>query len=134
MSAVHVTVRVGSELYALPVETVLEVADVGRLTFVPGARPGTLGLQNLRGSALPIFDLAAVLGVSGDERRSRLVVTESRGRKAGLAVDEVRDVGSLPDAGDETDSPLLTRAALADTGLIGVLDLDALLDTLQGAA
>lgn len=134
MSAVHVTVRVGPELYALRVEQVLEVVEVGRLTVVPGARAGTLGLQNLRGSALPVFDLAALLGVSGDERRSRLVVTESGGCRAGLAVDEVRDVGPLPEDGDDADSPLLTRTTLTDDVLIGVLDLEALFATLQRTA
>jgi purine-binding chemotaxis protein CheW len=133
MSAVHVTVRVGPELYALPVDAVLEVAEVDRLTLVPGAPSATLGLQNLRGSALPVFELAALLGVSGGDP-SRIVVTECQGSRAGLAVDEVCDVGLLPDGGDESESPLLARAALTDAGLIGVLDLEELFDGLQGAA
>jgi purine-binding chemotaxis protein CheW len=132
MSAVHVTVRVGPELYALPVASVLEVAEVDRLTAVPGAPTGTLGLQNLRGSALPIFELAALLGVAGGEP-SRIVVTESQGSRAGLAVDEVCDVGLLPDEGDESESPMLARAALTDAGLIGVLDLEELFSGLEGA-
>jgi purine-binding chemotaxis protein CheW len=132
MSAVHVTVRVGPELYALPVSAVLEVAEVDRLTAVPGAPTGTLGLQNLRGSALPIFELAALLGVSGGEP-SRIVVTESQGSRAGLAVDEVCDVGLLPDEGADSESPLLARAALTDAGLIGVLDLEELFSGLEGA-
>jgi purine-binding chemotaxis protein CheW len=132
MGAVHVTVRVGPELYALPVDAVLEVAEVGRLTVVPGAAAGTLGLQNLRGSALPVFELATLLGTAGDEP-SRIVVAESGGARAAFAVDDVCDVGLLPDEGDESDSPLLTRATLTDAGLIGVLDVEGLFDELQGA-
>jgi purine-binding chemotaxis protein CheW len=132
MGAVHVTVRVGPELYALPVDAVLEVAEVGRLTVVPGAAAGTLGLQNLRGSALPVFELATLLGTSGDQP-SRIVVAESGGARAAFAVDDVCDVGLLPDEGDESDSPLLTRATLTDSGLIGVLDVKGLFDELQGA-
>jgi purine-binding chemotaxis protein CheW len=133
MGAVHVTVRVGPELYALPVDAVLEVAEVGRLTAVPGAPAGTLGLQNLRGSALPVFELASLLGISGEEPR-RIVVAESAGSRAAFAVDEVCDVELLPDAGEESDSPHLTRAALTDAGLVGVLDVGRLFAGLQGAS
>jgi len=133
MSAVHVTVRVGAELYALPVESVLEIAEVGRLTPVPGARPGTLGLQNLRGSALPIFDLARLLGVSGSEGPERVVIVDHEGCHAGLAVDEACDVGGLPEGDAETDSELLAGAALTDGGLVGIIDVGRLFDELQGA-
>jgi purine-binding chemotaxis protein CheW len=132
MSAVHVTVRVGAELYALPVEAVREIAELGHVTPVPGARAETIGLQNLRGSALPVYDLAAVLGIpSGDAQR--IAVVEAQGCRAGLAVDEACDVGELPDADEEAHSSLLLGAALTDHGLIGILDLDRLFDALRGA-
>ena len=60
MSEVHVQVRVGSELYALPVAHVLEVGEIGILTVAPGASRATLGVCNLRGDLLPVFDLATV--------------------------------------------------------------------------
>jgi purine-binding chemotaxis protein CheW len=132
MSTVHVTVRVNAELYALPVEAVVEVAEVGQLTPVPGTRAGALGLQNLRGTALPVFDLAELLGLSGGDTPRLLVVAEDGARRAGLAVDEVCDVGELPTADEESDSPLLRGAALTDAGLVGVVDLCHLFDELQG--
>jgi purine-binding chemotaxis protein CheW len=127
--------RVGEERYALPVENVLEVAEFGRPTLVPGAPPETLGVRNLRGEALPVFDLAAVLGIAREGTPTRLVVTEDRGRRVGFAIDEVRDVGELPGASEETDSPFLTAAVLTSGGLIGVVDLGVVLDRLaQGSA
>jgi purine-binding chemotaxis protein CheW len=133
MTAVHVTVRVGAELYALPVDAVLEIAEVGRLTPVPGARSGTLGLQNLRGSALPVFDLACLLGVSGSERPARVVIVDHEGCRAGLAVDEACDVGGLPEGEAETGSELLAAAALTDGGLVGMIDVERLFAELQGS-
>jgi purine-binding chemotaxis protein CheW len=133
MTAVHVTVRIGAELYALPVATVLEVTDVGKLTPLPGAPTATLGLQNVRGAALPVFSLAGLLGLSENGRAQRLVVAEDGARHAGLAVDEVCDVGELPAASEETDHPLLTGAALTDAGLVGILDLGRVFDEIQGA-
>jgi purine-binding chemotaxis protein CheW len=132
MSAVHVTVRVGSELYALPVGSVLEIAEVGRLTPLPTAPPGTLGLQNVHGAALPVFALATLLGISGDEGARLLVVVEDGARRAGLTVDEVRDVGELPPVEETPDHGLLSGAALTGAGLVGVLDLGRLFDDLQG--
>jgi len=134
MGAVQVTVRVNAELYAFPVEAVVEVAELGQPTPVPGAGPGAIGLQNLRGSALPVFDLATLLGIAGGETPTRLVVAELAGRRAGFAVDEVCDVGELPAAEEAHDTPLLLGAALTDRGLIGLVDLGRLLDELEGEA
>ena len=92
--------RVGKELYALSVEHVLEIAEIGDLTPLPGAGAAVLGVRNLHGQVLPVFDLATVLGLAGGGAPSRLIVAEARGRKAGLAIDEVTDVGDLPETSE----------------------------------
>jgi purine-binding chemotaxis protein CheW len=124
MSGVHVRIRLGGESYAVPVEHVLEVAELGKLSPVPGAPRSVLGIQNLRGEVLPVFDLAFVLGITGDSRRNRLLVTERGTIRAGFVIDEVTDVGTLPSPVEDTESKLLTGAALDDSGLIGVIDLE----------
>jgi chemotaxis signal transduction protein len=134
MSDVHVQVRVGSELYALPVKNVLEVGEIGALTVAPGASRATLGVCNLRGDLLPVFDLAAVLGLPRSESPQRMLVAERGGTRAGFAVDEVTDVDELPEADQEVDSELLSSAALIDGSLVGVIDVDRLFDTLEKAA
>jgi chemotaxis signal transduction protein len=134
MSDVHVQVRVGSELYALPVAHVLEVGEIGNLTVAPGASRATLGVRNLRGELLPVFDLATVLGLPRSESPQRMLVAERGGTRAGFAVDEVTDVDELPDADQDVDSDLLSSAALIDGSLIGVIDIDRLFDTLERAA
>jgi two-component system chemotaxis response regulator CheV len=134
MSDVHVQVRVGSELYALPVAHVLEVGEIGALTVAPGASRATLGVCNLRGDLLPVFDLAAVLGLPRSESPQRMLVAERGGTRAGFAVDEVTDVDELPEADQDVDSELLSSAALIDGSLVGVIDVDRLFDTLERAA
>jgi chemotaxis signal transduction protein len=124
MSGVHVRMRLGGESYAVPVEHVLEVAELGKLSPVPGAPRSVLGIRNLRGEVLPVFDLASVLGITGDGRRNCLLVTEHGSVRAGFAIDEVTDVGTLPSLVEGTESKLLTGAALDDSGLIGVIDLE----------
>jgi two-component system chemotaxis response regulator CheV len=134
VSAVHVHVRIGTELYALPVAHVLEIGEIGQLTVAPGASRATLGVRNLRGDLLPVFDLAAVLGLPRSEAPTRMLVAERGGTRAGFAVDEVMDVDELPDADQEVDSRLLSGATLIDNALIGVIDVDRLFDTLARAA
>jgi chemotaxis signal transduction protein len=130
MSGVHVRMRLGGESYAVPVEHVLEVAELGKLSPVPGAHRSVLGIRNLRGEVLPVFDLASVLGITGDGRRNCLLVTEHGSVRAGFAIDEVTDVGTLPSLVEGTESKLLKGAALDDSGLIGVIDLERVFATL----
>lgn len=131
MSALHVRVRVAAEHYALPVADVLEVAELGEVTPVPGAGPAVLGVCNLRGQVLPVVDLANVFALPTSEPR-RMVIAEQGGRKAGLAVDSVAGVEQLPDATEEVESRHLVGAALADGALVGVVDVASVLDSVGG--
>ena len=117
--------RVGGEAYALPVENVREVAELGEVTPVPGAGRSVLGVRNLRGEVLPVFDLGTVFGAESRGGRERLVVAERAGRRVGLAIDAVTDVGPLPEAAQDAESDLLTGTTLAGGELVGIVDVEA---------
>jgi chemotaxis signal transduction protein len=134
MSDVHVHVRVGAELYAFPVKHVLEVGEIGDLTVAPGSSYATLGVRNLRGDLLPVFDLAAVLGLPRSASPHRMLVAERGGTRAGFAVDEVTDVADLAEGDQDVDSELLSGAALIDGALVGMIDVDRVFDVLEQAA
>ena len=89
-------------------------AELGEISPVPGTDSTVLGVRNLRGRVLPVFDLALLFGVSGDGVPSKLVVAEDRGRQAGLAIDEVTDVAELPETAAETESQFLSGSTLED--------------------
>jgi purine-binding chemotaxis protein CheW len=127
MSAVHVRVRAAGEDYALPISSVLEVADLGEVTPLPGAPAGILGVRNLRGQVLPVIDLASVLGLAGGSPE-RIVVTEEVDRRAALAVDSVVDVAVIAAPTAETESDYLNGATLVDGDLVGLVDVRAMLD------
>lgn len=116
----------------MPVEHVLEVADLGVVRAVPGARREILGIRNLRGQILPVADLASLLGIPRPARAGLLLVAEAGGHLAGFAIDEVTDVASLADPAGETGSDLLMGATLGEGDLIGVIDVPAVFDALAG--
>jgi chemotaxis signal transduction protein len=134
MNGVHVRLRLGSERYAVAVEHVLEVAELGVLSAVPGAGAAVLGVRNLQGQVLPVFDLARVLAIAGDASAPYVVVAEHEGRLAGLAVDQVTDVDALAGAGEETEAAHLSGAVLEDGHLVGIIDVPRLFGALVRAA
>lgn len=129
------------EMYAIPVMNVVEIVGLGQLTAVPGARDEILGIRNLHGQIVPVIALARVLGTaslagrrgaSGPGPRSPLLVAEAAGIRAGFAVDQVVDVGELPDPTEETESEFLVGTMLHKGELIGVLDVAAIFAWLRG--
>ena len=130
MSRLHVRVQVADEHYALPVADVLEVAELGDVTPVPGAGPAVLGVRNLRGQVLPVVDLATIFEVAPG-KAERIVIAERDGLRAGLAVDAVAGVEQLPEATEEVGSGHLVGAALADGALVGVIDVESVLAAVQ---
>lgn len=84
--------RLAGDLYALEVSHLQEVLEVGRLTPIPLAPPALLGMVNLRGRILPLFDLKGVLGLSrqpGPTAAGQSAVVMRYGKQVlGFVVDE----------------------------------------------
>jgi purine-binding chemotaxis protein CheW len=126
----YVRVRLGAETYALPVSRVEEVAQLGSLTPVPGTVASVLGVCNLRGAILAVYDFAEVLGIEAPGPRSRIVVAEAVGRRVGLAVDSVDDVAELDAPITEVVSGLLVGSSVVDDELVGFVDVSAVFEIL----
>jgi chemotaxis signal transduction protein len=56
------TIRVGARPYALPLSELGWIAPAQRVTPLPSSDPALLGLSFVHGAAVPVFDLAVVLG------------------------------------------------------------------------
>jgi len=141
-----VVFRLGNEDYALPVDVVDEVVRRPvTLARVPRAPEFLRGAMNLRGRVVPVIDpsvrFASLAGVdvarAGNKAKGRVVVVTVGGVQAGLAVDEVHDILSLPlealhaapsltASGDR----MVDRIAIGTDGsrMIMVLDPKAVLD------
>ncbi len=86
MTDVHaVVLPVGADLYAVPIDRVKEVVAAPILTRLVTAPPHVLGLFNLRGQIVPLFDSAALLGLPSAGSTAFALVLQSRQGPIGLS-------------------------------------------------
>jgi purine-binding chemotaxis protein CheW len=137
------TFRIGGQLFALDVGAVGEVLHVDRVVRVPLAPPGVLGLTNLRGAAVAIVDLAAVLGLElgpaepAAAGQATALVFNLQGMRFAAAIDAVESV--FPIHSDEIresaaigeHSAIAGFLTLADQRVASVLDLGELAERVQ---
>jgi purine-binding chemotaxis protein CheW len=93
----YLTFVVSGERFAIDILEVREIIEVGLMTDVPLAPDYIRGVVNLRGSVLPVIDLAARIGRERSEltKRSCIVVVDLNidGKQSiGMLVDEVREI------------------------------------------
>lgn len=99
--ASFVTIGIDQEVFAVPVETVLEILDMRQTFRVPEAPPYMLGLIDLRGRSVPVIDLRSKLGLPSIEATlsTRILVLEvpTAGKTLvlGLVADRVFEVLAL---------------------------------------
>jgi chemotaxis signal transduction protein len=92
---------VDQELYSLPMEFLREVIATPRITPVPTAPATILGLVNVRGEIVPLFDVAALLGTGHISSALFAVVIEVEGGRAALATSEVPESGEVDERAGE---------------------------------
>lgn len=117
----------------MPVTHVREVIDLDEVVPVPGTPGDVIGVRNLRGQILPVIDLTALLGIERTAPPRQLLIAESNGQRAGLAIDEVSGIADLPDPATDSESDLLAGSVLVGTDLIGVIDVPRLFSELERA-
>lgn len=135
-------VRAGSQVLGLPIGQVREILTLEGLTPMPVEKPGFLGLANIRGEVVPVFDLKGVLegvpGQKGAGRRADVVVITAFGpvvlRAEGILGTVRGKAGDLkPPAGDPGPLGRLVAGVAPMPGyLLQVLDLEGLADVCLG--
>jgi len=86
--------RLHDQEFCVKTTTIREIRGWGPATPIPHAPPDVLGVMNLRGSVIPIIDLATKLGMPATQanERSAIVVAEVHSLVIGLLVDSVSDI------------------------------------------
>ena len=86
-----VVFSLGSEEYALPIGAVHEIIRFSEPRSVASEVPWIRGVIGLRGKIIPIFDLAARMGLEPGEPGKIVIVSGGAGQ-VGVMVDEVEEV------------------------------------------
>ncbi|HEY0588906.1 MAG TPA: chemotaxis protein CheW [Pseudoduganella sp.] len=116
----------GGRLCALPLSHVGETLRPLPVTPLPGVDACVLGAATLRGQAVPVVALSALLGAPAGAP-ARFVSLRLGSRTAALAVDEVIGVRAMPAALLDETPPLLDGGADAQLAGIGARDAELLL-------
>ena len=95
--AQYLTFQLSGEMYAVGILNVKEIIEYGSLTGIPMMPAFIRGVINLRGSVVPVIDLAARFGGRQTEtsRRTCIVIIELTNE------DERHDIGIVVDAVSE---------------------------------
>lgn len=83
------------EVFGLNVFKVREVMREPQITRAPQTKPGVLGLVSLRGSMVPVVDLATLCGLTPKSGAKILIVTEINRQTQGFLVEAVENIHRL---------------------------------------
>lgn len=93
----YVAFRVAGESYGLSIGQISEISKVFDTTPVPRTSDFVIGIGNVRGSVIPIIDLARRLNLASQPlgREARVLIVRHVGELYGLVVDEILDVVTI---------------------------------------
>jgi purine-binding chemotaxis protein CheW len=106
---------------------VVETLRPGAIAPIPGAPAFVRGLMAIRGAAVPVVDLAALLGAGTSRDGARVVVTRAGDRRVALWVEGVVGVARYQAGRLEELPPLLAGAQSEVVEKVGMLDAQLLL-------
>lgn len=90
--------RLHDQEFCVKTTTIREIRGWAPSTPIPHSPPEVIGVMNLRGSVIPIIDLAYKLGMKSTvaNERSAIVVAEVHNMVIGMLVDRVSDILTVP--------------------------------------
>jgi len=140
----YLCLAVGKETYAVGIDMVREILEVGRMTPLPLTPVFVRGVMNLRGAVVPVIDLKARFGAEPAVigRRSSVVIVETDHQDqdgplvVGVLVDGVsevleiaeQDIEPVPVLGTRIPREFLQGMAKAKGSLLSILDADRILE------
>lgn len=136
MARQYITFRLGEQSFGLDIMAIREIRAWSPATRLPHVPSYVAGVVNLRGTVLPVIDLAARLGwqaVSPTDRHV-IIVVQTGGQLRGLIVDAVSDIVTIeedalqapPSAGHDAVVPHLEGLVALEDRMVMVLDLPGL--------
>ncbi len=130
------SLSVEEEIVGIPLKKILTISKTLDIVEVPFTPHYMVGIINLRGEIIPIFSLKSLLGLSETKEPTRIVTLDTLHGKAGVLVDSIRGVIRLEEKQLEPNpmvgrySAYVRNVAHIEGGLISILDIDKIFDTI----
>lgn len=131
-----ITFRLGEQSFGVDIMAIREIRAWSPTTRLPHVPSHVVGVVNLRGTVLPVMDLAARLGweATTPTERHVIIVAQIGGQLRGLIVDAVSDIVTAqdddiqppPSTGSDAVVPFLEGLVAQEDRMVMVLDLAAL--------
>lgn len=125
--------RLHDQEFCVKTTTIREIRGWAPSTPIPHAPADVIGVMNLRGSVIPIIDLAYKLGMRSTvaNERSAIVVTEVHNMVIGMLVDRVSDILTIsatqiqpvPEVSASFDKSFSEGIIASENGMICFLNL-----------
>ncbi|MCQ8783920.1 chemotaxis protein CheW [Mangrovibrevibacter kandeliae] len=136
--------RIGEQEFCVDIISVREIRGFASATPLPHAPHYVTGVINLRGTVLPIVDLAARLGFGATEptARSVIIVVRVGQQLVGLLVDAVSDILTVtddllqptPDLASELARTFVRGVMAVEGRMISLIAVDNILPQMDVAA
>jgi purine-binding chemotaxis protein CheW len=117
--------RVGEDAYAVPIERAREVVTAA-VTPLPSAPASVLGVCNVRGEIIPVFDSGVLLGLGPMAGLDAIAVIETSLGPAGLAMTGLGEAVELGDPVALTETPGTAGAFAVGSSLAVLVDVEEL--------
>ena len=139
-----VTFSIGDDLYGVAIMAVREINDWTDARQLPNQPEYVRGVCSVRGDYIPIVDLRCRFGLGLTEPTPRhvFIVVQIGARQVGLLADGVSDIVSVeradikpvPEASDAKARGFLCGLVTIDNAVVGLIDLDSVLEMEAEAA
>jgi len=136
----YISLRIGTEDFAIIVDKVLEIIQFQTLTCIPNSPDFVLGILNFRGSIVPVIDMHRRFNIDLSESENGMIVVvdvtnQDKHVLMGLMVDQVtnviecdfKDIRSVPDLGIKYNPEFLEGYIENENKFIMVLKTDRVL-------
>lgn len=92
-----VSFSVAGQAFCLKITQIREIRRWSPVTILPHAPSDVLGVMNLRGAVIPIYDLSARFGLQQTEATERnvVIVVAVHGKQVGLLAESVSEIISI---------------------------------------
>lgn len=132
-----IVVRLGGRQLALRLTALTGIERVGRVVPLPGAPAGLVGLAGLRGRLVPVFDLAAMLGLPAEPYSGWMAVVGLQ-EPIGLAFDglvgvEAVEPAAIVPAEAHAAGAIVPEAVRLGSEMVGVLSVEAIMAAVSPA-